>query len=224
MMRHEARTALLALLLMSTISLFTLSQEALLNHVIPHFKNRESTRHVSLSPNAAVDQIGEVNASVHPDRNRTETIIMGTTTTQDALNRRKIQRSPTARPFIALDAIFHHDNRSDSCGNDMFPAFNNPMPTFNQTSTHKIPLIIHQTAPSHCLSQAFYTLHRRWQVLGIPYYLHTDKQVEDLVMSTATYEEFPHLQTIWQLCSLKPVVKTDIWRLVSVAHCVSSTY
>jgi mannosyltransferase OCH1-like enzyme len=58
----------------------------------------------------------------------------------------------------------------------------------------------------------FFQLTLAWKALGIPYYFHDDKAIERLVR--LGYNEFPHLLLMWDHCITKPVVKTDLWRLL----------
>lgn len=115
-------------------------------------------------------------------------------------------------PFIPLDVLTRAHDRNHSCPEGLIPAFSNPIPYDNSTNT-KIPLVIHQTFRDNCLSEDFHNLHTKWRDLGVPYYFHSDQEIERLVMS-GTFEEFPQLPAIWKACITKPVVKTDFWRLL----------
>ncbi|KAI2492612.1 glycosyltransferase [Fragilaria crotonensis] len=72
--------------------------------------------------------------------------------------------------------------------------------------------VIHQTFKTRCVTDDFHQLTLAWKALGIPYYFHDDAAIERLVR--LGYKEFPQLLLIWEHCITKPVVKTDLWRLL----------
>jgi mannosyltransferase OCH1-like enzyme len=63
------------------------------------------------------------------------------------------------------------------------------------------------------VTEDVYNLSLAWKALGVPYFFHDDAAIERLILSD-TYEEFPHLRLVWEHCITKPVVKTDLWRLL----------
>ena len=122
-------------------------------------------------------------------------------------------QSTQDRKNIPLDVLTDEQGQNVSCPPNTKPIFNNPLPdTNNSSSNYKIPFVIHQTFKTRCVTDDFYQLTLAWKSLGVPYYFHDDAAIERLVRSG--YEEFPHLMLMWKHCITKPVVKTDLWRLL----------
>ena len=117
---------------------------------------------------------------------------------------------PLRRHRIPLDVLTDssHQNLVE-CPPNTQPVFDSPGKNY---STHKIPLVIHQTFKTRCVSDDFFQLTLEWKRLGIPYYFHDDAAIDRLVLSR--FKEFPHLPLIWKHCIVKPVVKTDLWRML----------
>lgn len=116
------------------------------------------------------------------------------------------------RKQIHLDELTAAHRQSEiSCPPNTTPIFNSPGTNFS--SHHTIPLVIHQTFKSRCVTEDVYNLSLAWKALGVPYFFHDDAAIERLILSDA-YEEFPHLRLVWEQCITKPVVKTDLWRLL----------
>ena len=121
-------------------------------------------------------------------------------------------KSAKVRKRISLDVLTGEQGQNVSCPPNTKPIFNNPGINVNASSSYKIPFVIHQTFKSRCVSDEFYQLTLAWKGLGIPYYFHDDAAIERLAQSH--FKEFPLLQLIWDHCITKPVVKTDLWRLL----------
>jgi mannosyltransferase OCH1-like enzyme len=120
-------------------------------------------------------------------------------------------RSTGSRKKIALDELTGElGQKNVSCPPDTRPIYNSP--GANISSRHKIPLVIHQTFKSRCVTNDIYELSLAWKALGVPYYFHDDAAVDRLI--DLQYEEFPHLHLVWDHCITKPVVKADLWRLL----------
>jgi hypothetical protein len=119
---------------------------------------------------------------------------------------------PGRRKQIHLDELIAaHGQSNTTCPPITRPIFNSPGTNFS--SHHTIPLVIHQTCKSRCVTDDVYNLSLAWKALGVPYYFHDDAAIERLILSRI-YEEFPHLCLVWENCITKPVVKTDLWRLL----------
>ena len=119
-------------------------------------------------------------------------------------------KSKKVRKRIPLDVLTGEQGQNVSCPPNTKPIFNNP--GTKVSPTFKIPFVIHQTFKSRCVTDDLYQLTLAWKSLGIPYYFHDDAAIERLAVSN--FEKFPHLQLIWDNCITKPVVKTDLWRLL----------
>ena len=126
----------------------------------------------------------------------------------------KLGLAPTtdARKLIPLDLLTDEQGQNVSCPPNTKPIFNNPSTSLYLYSTYKIPLVIHQTFKTRCVTDDFYQLTLAWKGLGIPYYFHDDAAIERLIHSG--HKLIPHLQLVWDHCITKPVVKTDLWRLL----------
>ena len=126
----------------------------------------------------------------------------------------KLGLAPTTdsdvRKLIPLDMLTDGKEQDVSCPPNTKPIFNNPGTYVS--SRHKIPFVIHQTFKSRCVTDDFYQLTLAWKGLGIPYYFHDDAAIERLIH--LGFKQIPHLQLVWDHCIIKPVVKTDLWRLL----------
>ncbi|KAI2503791.1 glycosyltransferase [Fragilaria crotonensis] len=121
-------------------------------------------------------------------------------------------QSAGGRKQIPLDLLTDEQGQQNiSCPPDTKPIFNSPVANFK--SNHRITLVIHQTFKSRCVTDDVYQLSLAWKALGVPYYFHDDAAIDRLILSH-NYKEFPHLQLVWEHCITKPVVKTDLWRLL----------
>lgn len=120
------------------------------------------------------------------------------------------KRSTHRRKTIPLDVLTDELGQNITCPPDTKAVFNSPGNKF--WSMHKIPLVIHQTFKSRCVTEDIYELSLAWKALGVPYYFHDDAAIDRLI--NLDYEEFPHLHMVWDHCITKPVVKTDLWRLL----------
>mmetsp|Transcript_31848 Transcript_31848/g.52501 ORF Transcript_31848/g.52501 Transcript_31848/m.52501 type:complete len:369 (-) Transcript_31848:45-1151(-) len=121
------------------------------------------------------------------------------------------------RERIPLDILTDERGQNISCPPNTRPVFNSPGTSTSTSTNHftyKIPLVIHQGCKSRCVSDAFYNLTETWKAFGIPYYFHDDAAVDRLVYSGLLLPEFPHLPLVWEHCIIKPVVKSDIWRML----------
>ena len=114
------------------------------------------------------------------------------------------------RRLIPLDILTDEKGQNVPCPPNTRAIFNSP--GTNYSANYKIPLVIHQTCKSRCVTDEFYELAQLWKKLGIPYYFHDDAAIDRLVL--AGHEQFPLLRLIWDHCITKPVVKTDLWRLL----------
>ena len=123
-----------------------------------------------------------------------------------------LPKSAEVRKRIPLHVLTGEQGQNVSCPPNTKPIFNSPGINVNASSSYKIPFVIHQTFKSRCVSDEFYQLTLTWKALGVPYYFHDDAAIERL--ARIRYEEFPQLQLIWDHCITKPVVKTDLWRLL----------
>ena len=114
------------------------------------------------------------------------------------------------RRLMPLDILTDEKGQNAPCPPNTRPIFNSP--GTNHSANYKIPLVIHQTCKSRCVTDEFYALAQQWKDLGIPYYFHDDAAIDRLVL--AGHEQFPLLRLIWDHCITRPVVKTDLWRLL----------
>lgn len=116
---------------------------------------------------------------------------------------------------IPLDILTDEGGQHVECPPNTKAVFNNPATTISNSeqSSYKIPLVIHQGCKSRCISEKLYDLTTIWKALGIPYYFHDDAAVDRLVYS-GRFPEFPHMQLAWEHCIIKPVVKSDLWRML----------
>jgi hypothetical protein len=114
---------------------------------------------------------------------------------------------------IPLNILTDELGQNISCPAGSLPVFNYHGDGRNLNTTHKIPLVIHQSCATRCVSKEFYKMTQVWKSFGIPYYFHDDAAIDRLVFS-GRYPEFPHMPLVWENCITKPVVKNDMWRLL----------
>jgi len=136
--------------------------------------------------------------------------IMQTIPDQEYLRYQQTQEG--RRRLIPLDVLTDEVGQNVPCPPNTKPILNSPGTISNHSAHYKIPLVIHQTCRSRCVTDEFYDLAQTWRNLGIPYYFHDDAAIDRLVL--AGHEQFPLLRLIWDHCITKPVVKTDLWRLL----------
>eukprot|EP00525_Craspedostauros_australis_P001613 CAMPEP_0198110242 /NCGR_PEP_ID=MMETSP1442-20131203/2266_1 /TAXON_ID= /ORGANISM="Craspedostauros australis, Strain CCMP3328" /LENGTH=397 /DNA_ID=CAMNT_0043766207 /DNA_START=34 /DNA_END=1227 /DNA_ORIENTATION=- len=80
----------------------------------------------------------------------------------------------------------------------------------NQTlPPRKIPRIVHISGKRPCLTGAFRSSLKNWELEGHSFLFHDDPAVDRLL--TKFWPEFPHLQLI-QECLISGAAKTDLWR------------
>jgi mannosyltransferase OCH1-like enzyme len=122
----------------------------------------------------------------------------------------------TTQLFLSLDELTN-TNETASCPRHTLMITNNQMHRVLNQSLYQIPLVVHQTYKTPCVTREFYKLSLNWRnQLGLPYYFHTDTAVERLVLNpgSAMLRLVPHLPMVWRHCIEKPVVKSDLWRLI----------
>jgi mannosyltransferase OCH1-like enzyme len=146
------------------------------------------------------------------------------TDTQATLNSSRVEShqakkgGSTVQPQIPLDILTDERGQNISCPEGTLLVLNyhgddGSRMNHTTTTTYKIPLVIHQSYATRCVTKEFYELTQIWKSFGIPYYFHDDAAMDRLVFS-GRYPEFPHLPLVWENCITKPVVKSDMWRLL----------
>jgi Glycosyltransferase sugar-binding region containing DXD motif len=76
----------------------------------------------------------------------------------------------------------------------------------------KIPMIIHQTSKSRCVTGRVLHAAKQWQQqsLGFSYFLHDDEAVYRLF--ALEFPEFPHLNLVSRYCVIHGTLAADLWR------------
>lgn len=80
-----------------------------------------------------------------------------------------------------------------------------PMTQPTNMSDKKIPMIIHQTAKSRCVTSAFSKITSQWKLPGWRYYFHDERAMNRLL--SMEFPEFPHLKAILRNCVTNGTLK-----------------
>jgi hypothetical protein len=83
-------------------------------------------------------------------------------------------------------------------------------PDITDTTAPRIPMIVHQTAKSRCLTPDISQATEAWHFPGWSYYFHDDDAV--LRLFQQEFHEFPYLQDVVQKCLVHGTLKADLWR------------
>jgi mannosyltransferase OCH1-like enzyme len=83
------------------------------------------------------------------------------------------------------------------------------------STVRRIPLIIHQTSKSRCLSPMIAQSVQSWQNLdGFSHVFHDDNAVKQLLAEH--YTTFPDLKDVMEACVVSKTVMADIWRYIAL--------
>lgn len=74
----------------------------------------------------------------------------------------------------------------------------------------RIPMVVHVTGKTRCLSQPFLENLQRWKLKSHSFYFHDDDAVDQLLQAHY-WPEFPQLQNM-QHCMVSGAAKADLWR------------
>jgi hypothetical protein len=82
---------------------------------------------------------------------------------------------------------------------------------FQYMRSRKIPLIIHQSSKSNCLTMNFHKAAMKWAGLrGWSFFFHDENAVDNLLQSS--FPEFPHLKHVAQNCVISHSTKNNLWK------------
>ena len=88
-------------------------------------------------------------------------------------------------------------------------------PNYYSLSPRKIPMIVHQTSKSRCLSRNYERAALQWSFQGSwSYYFHDDDAVYKLIHSD--FPEFPHLEDVVDDCITSHSAKLDLWKYIAL--------
>jgi hypothetical protein len=79
-------------------------------------------------------------------------------------------------------------------------------------TARKIPMIVHQTSKTRCLTTNFERASMDWAFPRWSYYLHDDEAVERLLH--LDFPEFPHLSLVVDKCILSLAAKIYLWQYI----------
>ena len=79
----------------------------------------------------------------------------------------------------------------------------------NNTSKKRIPLTVHVTSRSRCVTREFYDNLQKWKWDGHSFFLHNDGAMDRLLQRN--WPEFPNLQKVIH-CLVSGAAKADLWR------------
>jgi hypothetical protein len=83
-------------------------------------------------------------------------------------------------------------------------------PKSHSVTSRKIPMIVHQTSKSRCLTTHFDRATVRWAFRRWSYYFHDNDAVDRLLQSD--FPEFPHLKLVVEHCLASRSAKLGLWR------------
>ena len=128
-------------------------------------------------------------------------------------------RVSTVRPILELTA----PSEISSCGMKLRWIDNVHNPKSHSTRYRKIPMVVHQTSQSRCLTRNFERAARQWATLpGWSYYFHDDSAVDNLLESD--FPEFPHLKLVLSRCLDSHSARLDLWRYLVLWEYVSKQF
>jgi hypothetical protein len=110
------------------------------------------------------------------------------------------------RPILNLT----YTPQSLACPKGLRRILNVHNPKSHSVSSRNIPMIVHQTSKSRCLTRNFERATFQWAFRSWSYYFHDDDAVDRLLQSD--FPEFPHLKLVVNDCISSQSAKLDLWR------------